>query len=139
MLLAQGEAVLLAIDRAAGRGEDYAAQPVRATGLHQVEQTDQVDLRVEGRIGDRTSHVHLRRQMHQDLGPLALDYGADSDGGAQIGLVKVPSRVYLIALAGREIVDDGDFMTTAGRQHVNRMRADKAGPASDQYSRPKFP
>ena len=55
---------------------------------------------------------------------------------AQIGLIKARPRVDLVALAGGEIVDDGDFMTAARRQRVHRMRADKAGAAGDQNSHP---
>ena len=76
MALVAGKDVLLAIDRAAGGGEDHAPQPVRARRLHQIQKADQVDLRVEGRIGDRAPHIHLRREMNNDFGPLALDHAA---------------------------------------------------------------
>src|SRR4029077_3867695 len=74
-----------------------------------------------------------------DLGPLALDHTVHGGHVAQIGLVKTRTWVDLVALASREIVDDGDFMTAARRQGVNRMGADKAGSAADQYSHSNSP
>ena len=64
MVFGRAEIVLLAINRAAGRRKNHATQAVLARRFHQVEKTDDVHLRVEGGIGDRPAHIHLRRQMH---------------------------------------------------------------------------
>ena len=69
-----GNVVLLAVNRAAGRGKDHAPEPVLARRFDQVEKSDHVHLRIEGRIGDRATHVHLRREMENDLGPYLLDH-----------------------------------------------------------------
>ena len=61
-------------------------------------------MRVERRIGNRSPHVHLRREMNDDLGPRFLDYRRNRGGVAKIGLMKSSLRVYLMALAGGEII-----------------------------------
>src|SRR5690349_16044638 len=72
MLLVAGKLLLLAVDCSTRRGKHDAFESVAPRRLHQVEEPDEINPRIERRVRDRTSYVHLGRQMINHLGFLAL-------------------------------------------------------------------
>ncbi len=89
----------VAVDRAAGRGEDDARRVARrAHRLQQVERADDVDRRVEHRIVDALAHVDLRGEMTEDV-ELSLAHQRRRLGRADVGDVQRGSCRDVLALA----------------------------------------
>ena len=139
MLFVGGERILLAVNRSSGRGKHHALQSVLARGLDQVQKSDDINLRVEGRIRDGAPHVHLRGHMINRLGPLARDDLAHRGRVAKIHLMQPRLRIDLMALAGRQIVEDRDIACALFDQRIDRMRPDKARAAGYENSHRNFP
>ena len=76
------------------------------TALEQVDKAQYVDPRVEGRVGHRMAHVHLRGVMAQDVRFDLLDQLSGFGIAGDIDLVQRRFGVDVGALAGREVVED---------------------------------
>src|SRR5437879_1361382 len=131
MRLGRGECLLLAVGGAAGGHEEDAADVRLARRLEQVDGAEDVDARVEERIGDRAAHVHLRRVEVQHRGARVADQFAER-GIGDVEPVEAGLGVQVLAAAGREVVDDDHLV--AGRDvGVDHVRADEARPTRHQY------
>src|SRR5665213_1127399 len=68
MLLIGGKIILLAIDRAARRGEHKSFQAAHfLRGFEKIERADNILLAIEDRIGHAFANIELRRVVIHDL------------------------------------------------------------------------
>ena len=119
---------VLAVERAAGRGEQDAPGAARPRGLQHRRGAADVHPRVERGIGDRLADVHLRREVEDDVGPLLLGDRGD------VGDVRDVQRHALghpLALAVGQVVDHRD-RRALGEQRVDEVGPDEAGAAGDE-------
>ena len=120
-------AVALAVDRAAGGGED----DLRARAARRLEHlhgADDVDRGVVLGARDRGHHVGLRGEVEDDVGLAELEAVADVALRRSVG-----RGVQVLALAGREVVDD-DHLVAALDETVDEVRPDE--PGATGYDRP---
>jgi dTMP kinase len=121
--------VALAVDRAAGRGEDDLRAGL-ARRLQHAHGPEHVDLRVEVRPAHRGLDVGLGGEVEDDLGVSQLEAGAD------VALLEPRRGVHVLAFARGEVVDDDDLVAS-GDQGVDEMRADEPGaPCHDRAQGP---
>jgi hypothetical protein len=83
-------------------------------------------------IDQRRRHVGLGGVMIDDV-RLELFEDDFQVRVANVALEQGDGRIEIGAGAGREIIDDGDFVSRRA-EAVGDVRADKARPAGDQYS-----
>ncbi|MBP1619848.1 MAG: hypothetical protein H6Q02_615 [Acidobacteria bacterium] len=119
MVLAGREDVLLAVDRAAGRGEDDLAQRAAPAALEQVDCAAHVDVGVEQRVGDRAAHVDLRRVVDQHL-DAGLGDERGRPGRPDVEHVEFGAGRDVVLAAAREVVDNQDPVA-GGDQRVGHV------------------
>jgi hypothetical protein len=94
-----------------------------------------VDRGVEGRVGDRSAHVDLCRQVKHHLGRRRRDPFGQRRRIADVELDQLGPRrqraVEVLAPPGGEVVDHGHLVAPR-QQRVDQIRADEAGAAGDQ-------
>ncbi len=122
--------VRLAVDRAARRGEGDALEARLATGLHEVQQAEDVDRRVELRVCDRAAHVHLRREV-AERGRTELPDEGRRLGAADVQHVEGRALRDVLADAAREVVHHVD-LAALGDERLGDVGADKPGAAGDE-------
>src|SRR5262249_20333206 len=108
----------------------HALEAMLPSLFEQVEQANQVDARVEHRIGHRAAYVHLCGMMAEDLRPLAAKEVGDA-GILDIELIELRLRVEIVALPGRQIIEDRHLMSRR-QKCIHQMRADEARASSHQ-------
>src|SRR4051794_5568805 len=131
----------LAVDRPAGGREDQLAGPGAAARLRDVDRAENVEARVEQRVGDADPYVDLRGEVADDFG---LRRGDDVDEprfghvGAgereRTGALAVdPARLGEVAQRAAGQVVDADHVVAFREQPVYQRRADEPGRARHQY------
>ena len=129
MVLGGREEVLLAIDGAAGGGEEDLAHAAVARRLGQVEAAEDVDVGIEDRVLDRAPHVHLRRVMDEDVHPRFAHQGGGLLG-ADVEHVQLGPWGDVLPPAAGKVVDH-QHPVAPGQECVGQMGADEPGPARD--------
>ena len=129
-VLARRPAVGLAVDRAAGRGEDHL-RPVPPSRLEHAERPEDVHLRVVDRVLHGHPDVRLRREVEARLRPHLVE---DAVGvGAEVGLVEARALRHVFAPAARQVVEDV-HLVAARDERVGDVRADEARAPGDDRS-----
>jgi hypothetical protein len=129
-VLGRGDPLRLAVEGAAGGGEDDA----RAHGPRRLEHLDgaaHVHVGVEPRVVDGHAHVGLRGQVQRRLRAEVAEQRAHAVAVADVGLLEARLGGHALALAGGEVVDHADIVP-AREQRVGDVRADEAGTAGDE-------
>ena len=96
---------MVAVHRAARRREHDAAHAPGPRPLEEIEQPEDVDLRVEHRIRDRAAHVHLRGMMVEDREPPTRHH-VTRLRRTHVGLRQLHAGGQILASAGGQIVQD---------------------------------
>ncbi len=129
MVLVGRELVLLAVDGAAGRCEDHLPQGAAARRLEKIEETQDVDLGVEERVGDRTPDIHLRRVVDEDL-DLAVHQELARLLGTHVEHVELGILWHVLLAAARQVVHN-QHPVAVRYQSVRDVAADETGTAGD--------
>lgn len=129
--LGPGEAGRVAVY--GGRGGEHDAPDALVTRREKnVQCPTDVDLARRDRILHRARYRRQRSLMEDDLAP--ADGVVDALVASQIALDQlnlVLDAREVVAVAGREVVEDPDLVT-AGEQFLNEVRADEARPTCDE-------
>ncbi len=105
VILGRGKHVLLAVDRAARRSEDNFFDSRVFCRLQQGDKTDDIDARIESRVCDRMTHIHLRGMMTQCVRFDALNNVRRLRIG-DIDFMELGFSVQIALLTGGKIVED---------------------------------
>jgi hypothetical protein len=123
-------ALALAVNRAAGRGENDPGA-YRARRLEHADRAHDVDVRVEHGPLDGGADIRLRRQMEDDLRPKS---GSELPEHlvADVELVQRDSVGDVLAASAREVVDHVHLITSR-EQRIRDVRADEARAAGNDH------
>ncbi len=112
------ESMLFAINCSPRRSEDNLPYAVANAVLQQPNGAKHVHLGVKIRLSYRTAHVHLGSLVRERLWREVLkDLGA---AGTDIYLIVARRLGDVLAPAAREVVDDGDFVST-GEEEIRHV------------------
>lgn len=129
MVVFDWSGLLLTTDRTPTRSEDHASDLVLPSVLEEKYRARHVHPDIKVRLAEHASHVHLGGLMRECPGPNLL--GDILTACANVRLVEAGSLRRLLTLAGRELVYDGDLVTTF-QEMLSYVRADKTGTAGNQ-------
>ena len=107
MSFGRGVLLLLAINGAAGRGEDKFPDPMLDRGLEEVDTTDDVDLGIISRILNRLAHVHLSGEVEDRFEFAAFEHLVDH-GTCDVQLKKFRFAGNIGPLAGGKGLKNGN-------------------------------
>jgi len=127
--LVGGEFVLFAVYGAAGRGKDHLFQRPPSRRLQKVEQTQEVDVGVEERVGNRTPDIHLCRVVNEDL-DLSVDQELARLLGAHVEHMEIGVPWHVLLATTRKVVHN-QYPVAVRHQSVRDVAADKTGTAGD--------
>src|SRR5918997_1257995 len=136
VILGGGKSVLLAVYGPARGGEDDLPHAAFGAVLEEAERSEDVDVGVEIRLPYRASHVHLGGLVAEGFGPEVFKDLVTPR--ADVGLVELRPSGYVLALARREVVYDGDFVS-ASEQVFCYARSDKPGPPGQEHPHLRSP
>jgi hypothetical protein len=102
-------------------------------GFQQVDAADQIDLRVEGRVLDRSGDLCLGGMVVDDLRAKLRDHPLDVFSVPKVDLVKMRCGVEIALVPSAEVVDYR-HVVTGGNVGVDDVGADEAGAA--RYENP---
>src|SRR5579884_1103536 len=130
MIFRRWKHILFAVHRAAGRCKDDLPAAMFHRLLQQVQHPENVHLRIENGILDRSPDIHLRRKMDDERGTLFAENLLDPRT-LDVDLVKFSGPIDVPPFAGREVINDDDIVSLL-HQSIDEMRADKAGPTGHE-------
>ena len=132
--LRRRQLVGVAVQGAAGGGED---EPLGARGARRLEHVDRpaaVDLGVEVGVGDRAAYVGLRGEMEDDVGPRLAQQSAHGAGVAHVGLLErgavAQGAGQVLPPPAREVVDC-QHLVAPGDEGVDQVGSDETRAACD--------
>ena len=131
MLFIRREDVLLTVHGAAGGGEDDLPDRARAGGLEEIEQSADVDIRVEAGIRNRPPNIHLCGVVNEHF-DLFIDDRPGGLVGADVGDDEFGTIGNILLAAARQVVQNQNSVAIA-RQRLGNVTTDETGAPSDTY------
>jgi DNA-3-methyladenine glycosylase len=127
--LARRELVLLAVDGAAGRGQDHLPENAAAANLQEIEQAADVDIGVEPRVGDRLSDIHLGGVVDQNI-DVVVDENAARLLASDVADMKLAAGRDVLLAAARQVVHN-ENPVACGKQRLGDMATDEPCSSGD--------
>ncbi len=131
MRLVSGKVVGFTVDGATRRSIDELGYFVLTAALQQVDQAGDVDISVEGWLDHGFAHTGFGGMVVHHLG-LFCGKELVQAGVSEVEPMETSPGIEVALFAGAQVIDN-DHVMACGNVGVNNVRANKAGPASNQY------